>query len=160
MNSIDPVKRYWPKVQVNKPNECWPWIASTNQKGYGCFKWEGHQSNAQRFAWILKHGTIPDGLHVLHSCDNPSCQNPKHLFLGNNDKNIQDKMNKGRHRGPRGERSATAKLVAAQVIEIRRLWFEEHIPQRILAKQFGVHEGHISMIVIGRTWKHLLPQSA
>ena len=154
----DPVKRYWAKVHVKGPDECWPWTGSTNGKGYGCFKWDDVQSNAHRFAWILQNGPIPLGLHVLHDCDNPACQNPRHLFLGTNLDNIADKMAKGRHRGARGEHSATAKLTAAEVHGIRYEWANLKTPQKVLAKRYGVHEGHISMIVTGRTWKHLLPE--
>jgi len=155
----DPVKRYWPKVQVKGPNECWPWIAARDLKGYGCFNWNGKNNHAHRFAWILQYGQIPVGLHCLHRCDNPACQNFRHLFLGTNDDNIADKMKKGRHRGARGEHSGSAKLRAEQVMSIRWEWEYEHTPQAILAKKYGVHEGHISMIVTGKTWKHLLPES-
>ena len=134
------VERYLSKVEKRSPDDCWPWLGARNLKGYGIMHWNGHSHNAHRFAWELAHGPIPDGLHCLHHCDNPPCQNPTHLFLDTNDANIADKMAKGRHRGAWGERSGSAKLTAEQVL------------------QFGVHKKHIQAIIYGKTWKHLLPE--
>lgn len=149
---IDPVTRYWKKVQVKGPDECWPWTGSKNQKGYGCFKWDDVQSNAHRFAWILRNGPIPLGLHCLHTCDTPGCQNPNHLFLGTNLDNIADKMRKHRHRGAWGERSGSAKLTADEVLQIRA---RRGDPHQKLADEFGVHKKQIQSIIYRVTWKHL-----
>ena len=113
------LQHYWDRVQKNLPNECWPWTGAKTWKGYGFFRWDGKNQNAHRVAWILANGPIPDGMQVCHHCDNPECQNPNHLFLGDNNANIADKMKKGRHRGPRGEASGSAKLTSEQVLRIR-----------------------------------------
>lgn len=148
------IKRYWSQVQVKGSNDCWPWTGCKNQKGYGLMRWNGHVHNVHRFAWFLAHGEIPVGLHCLHMCNTPECQNPAHLMLGTNDANIEQKMKEGRHRGPRGERSATAKLRTEQVYTIRdRISSGE--PYKAIAEDFGVCEGHISNIATNRTWKHL-----
>lgn len=77
---------------------CWIWLGGlVDPKGYGSFKFDG-ESRAHRSAWALFHGPIPDGLHVLHRCDVPSCVNPAHLFLGTNNDNIADASAKGRLR--------------------------------------------------------------
>lgn len=148
------LQHYWDRVVKCGPGECWPWTGAKNWKGYGFFRWDGKNQNAHRVAWILANGPIPDGIHCLHKCDNRECQNPAHLFLGTNLDNIADKMAKGRHRGARGERSGSAKLTSEHVYQIldRAAAGEKYAS---IAKDFGVYEGHISMIVTRRTWKHL-----
>ena len=89
------MKRFWDKV--DKTGECWIWTAYTKTDGYGQFKFDGKMRGAHRMAWLLTNGEIPDGMLVCHTCDNPSCVNPNHLFLGTNQDNADDKMNKGRH---------------------------------------------------------------
>jgi hypothetical protein len=76
---------------------CWDWKSYRCKKGYGRFKLEGSTKMSHRVAWELYFGPIPEGLHVLHVCDNPSCVNPLHLFLGTNQDNVDDKMAKGRY---------------------------------------------------------------
>ena len=89
--------RFWSKVQ--KTDGCWLWTGSRNRTwAYGRFRsGPGRRSVlAHRFAWELVHGPIPGGLFVCHHCDNPSCVNPEHLFLGTHTDNMRDMVNKGR----------------------------------------------------------------
>lgn len=91
----------WAKVQKAGPDECWPWIAAKYRKGYGHLNDLGRTKAAHRVAWELTNGAIPDGMFVCHHCDNPSCCNPAHLFLGSAKDNTLDMIRKGRHRtGP------------------------------------------------------------
>lgn len=94
--------RFWSSVEMRAPDECWPWLRFKNDKGYGITKVtinkRRYNSKTQRLAWLLTFGDIPDGLHVLHTCDNPPCCNPAHLFLGTNGDNMRDKVEKGRHK--------------------------------------------------------------
>jgi len=84
---------------LNDPDACWVWLASTVGAGYGHFSLAGGRKIlAHRFAWEQSKGAIPDGLKVLHRCDNPPCCNPNHLFLGTQADNVHDMMQKGRHR--------------------------------------------------------------
>lgn len=87
---------FWDKV--SKLSSCWEWTAAKDSRGYGCFgatKYFGI-SKAHRFSYFLHNGDIPKGMHVLHKCDNPSCVNPDHLFLGTNKDNMKDRDFKGR----------------------------------------------------------------
>lgn len=87
---------FWSKVDQQGPSDCWEWKASKNRDGYGQF-WIGNTFiPAHRYVWEFKNDTIPDGYQILHHCDNPSCCNPNHLFLGTHSDNMNDKMLKGR----------------------------------------------------------------
>ncbi len=91
-------ERFFGKIEQPATGaSCWIWAASRNPEGYGHFFFDGQVIGAHRYSWIRKFGAIPDGLCVLHRCDNPRCVNPEHLFLGTKDDNNQDKVKKGRH---------------------------------------------------------------
>ena len=95
------LQRFWEKVQ-KKSGGCWTWLGAKNNQGYGNFNVGGKFERAHRIAYCLSIGEVPAGLFVLHHCDNPSCVNPKHLFLGTQKDNMQDCLKKGRF--PVGER--------------------------------------------------------
>lgn len=147
----DAASRFWKKVE--KTETCWIWTARKNG-GYGHFGLDHKLVRAHRFAWTLEHGDIPEGLSVLHSCDNPSCVRPSHLFLGTQQDNVDDCIKKGRKRVPRGESHHLAKLTAKQVHEIRERVSGGALQQDI-AKVYGVTEMCISRIVRRKSWKHI-----
>lgn len=91
--------RFWSKVNIAGPKDCWLWTAATSTAGYGVFRFNGLNKIASRFAYHLANGDIPEDLEVLHRCDTPACCNPAHLFLGTHIQNMQDKLNKGRPNG-------------------------------------------------------------
>jgi hypothetical protein len=89
------VERFWSKV--SKSDGCWLWIAYRDEKGYGAFGFKGKVQRAHRVAYELALGPIAPGMHVLHSCDNPSCVNPSHLRLGTHADNMRDRIERGRN---------------------------------------------------------------
>lgn len=100
-------RRFWAKVdQSAGAGNCWPWTGCVNSDGYGCFHVDGKIVRATRIAWQYRNGArVPDSLMVLHTCDNPSCCNPVHLFLGDNGVNMRDARDKGRLRNPNTEKT-------------------------------------------------------
>lgn len=88
--------RFWALVSVSDPEECWPWLGTRVGVGYGRVQVDRVRTVAHRVAYELAVGPIPEGLLVLHRCDNPPCCNPKHLFVGTSSDNAQDALAKGR----------------------------------------------------------------
>jgi hypothetical protein len=112
------MERFWNKVDRRTSNECWPWMASTDQNNYGCFWYQGRLHKASRIAWAITHGTVPK-LFVLHKCDNGNCVNPEHLFLGTQKENMADMRLKNRGYIPTPEqRSKGGKTHAAMTRKV------------------------------------------
>jgi hypothetical protein len=95
-------ERFWERV--NKGNDCWVWVGNRLPKGYGRMCSGGKSGQvllAHRVSWALHNGPIPTGKYICHTCDNPPCVNPNHLFLASHAENMADMVAKGRAR-PRG----------------------------------------------------------
>lgn len=134
--------------------ECLLLVHNLDTNGRPRVKHLGVMWTAYRLAWTLANGPIPDGLCVCHRCDRPNCIRVEHLFLGTQADNIRDKMKKGRHRGPRGERSAKSKLTDAQVRAIRERYAAGGVSYASLAAEYGMSHDGIRFIVkrLRRQW--------
>lgn len=156
------IERFW--SHVDKAGDCWLWTAGKNGVGYGVFGIGGRKGRrwiASRFAYTITNGPIASGLNVCHQCDNPSCVNPAHLFLGTQGDNIRDMAKKGRHwvqKNPGandGERNPRATLTDAQVLAIRAEWSHGGVTQADLMRRYGVSKHVIWGVVHRRRWQHL-----
>lgn len=153
---------------MGEPNSgCWLWLGrERGSNNYGSLKVDGKNHVAHRYSYKRFVGEIPDGLYVLHRCDNPACVNPNHLFLGTIQDNTDDKVRKGRQakgdrlsiaqknspKKPRGELAYNSKLSKAEVEQIRILAAERTYPQRKIAKMFGVTQALVSRIHLKGIW--------
>lgn len=149
-------KRFWSQVAKKGPDDCWEWLGSKAGKyrEYGRMKFGDRVEGAHRVSWILHNGPIPDGLDVLHKCDNAGCVNPAHLWLGTHTDNMRDKMRKGRGGHQIGEVNHAAKLTEQDVLEIRE-WLKQGMSQREAARRKGVSSVAISYINTRTTWRHI-----
>lgn len=151
-------QKFWPKVDVRGPDECWEWKACiAGATGYGLIGKGGlgaGSEGAHRISYKLNIGEIPHGKVVMHTCDNRKCVNPAHLRLGTKLENTHDMMRKGRHRfqAPRGERSSLAVLTEDKVRFIRD---NPDISPTKMAEMMGVKYNTIWQIRSRKTWTHI-----
>lgn len=155
------IDRFWSRVSKGNPGDCWDWTGTKTPPGYGRFNVPKGAVYAHRLSYILNSGTIPDGMCVCHTCDNPGCCNPAHLFAGTMADNMHDRDRKGRSKiGGAGENNPRAKLTAAQVAEIRSKYIPRLYPQEKLAKEYHVKPYTIYEIISFRKWKQVTQQSS
>lgn len=147
--------RFWEKViKSENADGCWIWTASKSKAGYGRVNIKAYPSQiASRTAWIFTYGSIPEGLDVLHKCDNPMCVNPNHLFLGTQLDNVRDMYAKGRQASNTGEKNPRSKLTWNDVRYIRERYAQHGISYVKLGKQMGVDAAQIYRIINNITWK-------
>ena len=145
-------KRFFSAVTIDD-NGCWnsPFDRSAKYARIWC---AGRHMLAHHYAWIVAYGEIPDGMCVLHHCDNPKCVNPKHLFLGTNQDNVNDKMKKGRHKTLKGTKHPNAKLNNHQILMIKKA-LRSRISQRKIAEIYNVSQGTITKINQGISYKEV-----
>ena len=156
----------WDHIEINGSMECWPWTMGIHHSGYGVVnlpnKKQGRrnwQVRIHRLVWELTFGEIPEGLCVLHKCDNPPCCNPNHLFIGTYKDNYWDMVKKGR-RGKCGykpgkfvgEKATAAKLTNKEVLEIKRLLNKSRLTHSEIASRFDCNRVTITQINLGIIW--------
>lgn len=143
--------RFWEKVERRGRDECWEWRGSVRPDGYGSL---GELGYAHRYSYQLHHGAFDETLHVCHTCDNRSCVNPRHLFLGTHQDNMRDMEQKGRRARLPGSSNGFAKLTESEVLAIRhRVAAGE--TRKALGAEYGVSADNIGIIARGLTWQHV-----
>lgn len=137
-------------------SECWPWLGAIGGRksstgiGYGKFTVQGRQYDAHRVSWELHNKrSVPDGMHILHTCDNPLCVNPRHLSTGTNEDNVADMVGKRRH--TYGERNPMSILTEEAILDIR----SSNLNPDALASKYGVSRATINKVLARRSWTHL-----
>jgi hypothetical protein len=116
-------KRFHERYQINEKSGCWEWTAGKTKSGYGRFSLKGQMIRAHRFSYHIYNNTNPGELLICHSCDNPICVNPKHLFLGTGKDNSQDREKKGRSNPRKGLNHPMCKLTENQIISIKKMLY-------------------------------------
>ena len=135
-------------------DSCWPWLGFTHpEKKYGFYSQDGDYIQAHRAAYYLQYGEFDYNLCVLHTCDNPPCVNPHHLFLGTQLQNIADRDSKKR------QRWGTAMWWCCKLTEeqVRDIYLQAHlgVPQADIAKQYKITQSTVSQIKNGHKWRNL-----
>lgn len=139
---------------------CVEWIAYKNPQGYGVMGVGGTYYSAHRLSWAWANSqNIPEGMFICHTCDNPPCVNPEHLWPGTALDNKRDCINKGRsfvpHQpGQKGSKNPIAKLTEDAVVDIRKLKAQGWSYGQ-LAKKYGVKNVTVYHVVKRNNWKHV-----
>jgi hypothetical protein len=144
LSDLSPLERL--EQKTDKSGGCWNWLGGKSKEGYGRIVIMGKRLYTHRVMWESTNGSIPNDLDVLHSCDNPSCINPSHLFLGTHQDNMTDRNIKGR---------SSKKLSKEDVIEMRSLYKPRIVTARMLADKFHVHERTAIKVITKVTWKYV-----
>ncbi|MGE3467511.1 MAG: helix-turn-helix domain-containing protein [Pyrinomonadaceae bacterium] len=146
------LRNYWDGIQKGEnPDDCWAWTGPSTGDGYGKFFLNGRYVRAHCYSFFLHNGFWAKG-YVLHTCDNRSCCNPRHLYDGTYADNMRDKM--VRERQTRGEMVHCSRLTESDVKAIKSM-LSSNVSQAEIARLFGVDPSTISNISTGTTWKHI-----
>ncbi len=137
-------QRFLIKTRTNMQTGCIEWIGAKKPNGYGNFFMGGKTYIAHRAIWVLRNGAIPNGMNVLHKCDNPSCVNIDHLFIGSPLDNHDDMYKKKRD-------NKAKKLVLDDIEDITKLRAEGKTLKEI-GNKYGVSESNIHYVLSGKTW--------
>lgn len=150
-NELD---RFWEKINKKDSESCWEWTAGKYRGGYGHFrklvdgKWKMYKSH--RFSYELHKGKIDKGLLVCHSCDNPSCVNPNHLFLGTAKQNMADYIKKGRNRFGKVE---GYRHLSKEIADAIRADYEAGMSYKQLMAKYETSKSQISRVILRQIWK-------
>ena len=152
--------RFHARVQEGAEDECWPWAGARTKSGYGVMSGERRGDNplrTHRVAFELHFGPVPDGLHVLHRCDNPPCCNPLHLYAGSNAQNVIDKVERGRQSRVSlpGSANPNSNLNERVVREIKHLLRADGSRgmSRAICTRYQISRSLLSAIRTGKVWQ-------
>jgi hypothetical protein len=146
------------KTKRDSKTGCWNWTGSKTTAGYGEIGFDGETHYVHRVSHIIYNGLIDEeNPYICHTCDNPSCINPDHLFAGSHQDNIQDAADKGRVPTPQaaqsGEDHHSAKMTADKVVRLREMYASGEYTQTELANRFGIGAAQASSIIRGVYWE-------
>jgi hypothetical protein len=156
-------KNFWDQVKIGDANECWEWRGRKNRAGYGALWIVSANFFAHRISFSLENGPIKPGLLICHTCDNPPCCNPSHLFLGTQQDNLKDMYTKGRGKKPplnkgvgfkKGEGHFMARLTEEKVVSLRKRYANGE-NAGALSRELGMSKSSIRHLIKRRSWKHL-----
>lgn len=145
------VLRFQKYVKVSESG-CHEWIGSLDAYGYGQLNINRRPAKAHRIAWELANGPVPEGMSILHRCDNPQCVNPEHLFPGTQSDNMKDAARKGRMHP--GEKHGMSKLTESDVLAMR-MAHSSGEGRRDIASRFNVPYSTVNEIIRRDAWKHI-----
>lgn len=138
------IGKFWSRVDKSPhPKGCWIWTGATTSHGYGYVCWDYKNQYTHRVSYEWAFGVILEGMHVLHSCDNPACVNPAHLTLGTAKDNVHDMWRKGRSYSTKGRR----KLTDDQIAQVHARYNAGELNKTELAAEYGVSRGTIRHIL-------------
>ena len=152
--TLELVVRFHEKWTRNPDNGCWEWTASLNSNGYGQIKRPGERRQfiAPRLSYMIHYGDIPEGMYVLHTCDNRKCVKPTHLFLGSADDNAKDMKSKSRHtHGITGHDHKIDDDIARYIHKMAG----EGVAQSEIGRIVGLSQSTVWKILTGQRWKHI-----
>lgn len=138
--------RLMANVVAPSPDSCWEWNAAKHKSGYGEFRWNDNFYRAHRVSYEVHKGEIPQKKHVCHTCDNPPCVNPSHLFLGSDKDNLLDMAKKGRHGGT---------VLNPDKVRVIRDMLRLGVPVSRISSAFNVSNCAITCVRDGVTWCHV-----
>ena len=139
--------------RINKTETCWLWTGTVANNGRGVFKINNKLKQAHRISYEVHFGEIPQGLLVCHKCDNGLCVNPEHLFLGTQQDNINDCVNKNRN--AKGSKNWNTKLNEEKVKMIRTADFSERGSKAKISRELGISQTALNYVISGKNWGHI-----
>lgn len=140
-------------IKGDDVNDCWGWLGAKGVNNYSIFKIKYERYRASRVSYFLEYGIDPENLDVCHTCDNPICINPKHLFLGTRLDNMKDASLKNRM--CKGGDNIKSKLKESDIPKIKEIYSKGGISQLKLSKQFSVSQAIIARVISSKLWKHV-----